>query len=311
MGFFVNILISIATLAIGTVGLINYVPLSWLEIGLTEPNFGATITTINATDLIKDSRSTINTNFANLNADKVETSTTTMFLLTTLDSVTRLGVIASSTWRGSIIGVPFGGTGSSTLSANQVLLGNGTGNIGVVDGRGSSGQGLISNGGTLAPTWQAITADQTANYVWSGTHAFNNQVAYSNSINATGTTLIRQFNASSTAANPIVLNGVSYSTPSTQGASSTILKNNGSGSLIWESSLASSTQITTTGTSTWTVPAGITRVKITLVGGGGGGGGVDQSVGMSGGGGAGGYTQAWLDVSGGTGLEVFVGFGGQ
>lgn len=34
----------------------------------------STITTINATDLITDSRADINTNFANLNADKIETS---------------------------------------------------------------------------------------------------------------------------------------------------------------------------------------------------------------------------------------------
>lgn len=35
----------------------------------------STITTINATDLITDSRAVINTNFSNLNTDKIETST--------------------------------------------------------------------------------------------------------------------------------------------------------------------------------------------------------------------------------------------
>lgn len=47
-----------------------------------------------------------------------------------------------------------GGTGSSTLAANQILLGNGTTQLGVVDGLGASGEVLTSNGIGAAPTWQ-------------------------------------------------------------------------------------------------------------------------------------------------------------
>lgn len=110
-----------------------------------------------------------------------------------------------------------GGTGSTTLSANQVLLGNGTGNVGVVSGLGASGQFLTSGGAGTAPTWTTSSFDQTLDY------------------NFTGTTRIKSLNASSTAANPIVLNGVSFHTPTEDGASSTALMTDGSGGLTWNS----------------------------------------------------------------------------
>lgn len=50
----------------------------------------ATITTILATDNPKDSRSVINTNFSNLNTDKVETSALTAWLATKQDTITWL-----------------------------------------------------------------------------------------------------------------------------------------------------------------------------------------------------------------------------
>ncbi len=51
--------------------------------------------------------------------------------------------------------------------------------------------------------------------------------------NFTGNILIKNLNASSTASNPLILNNVSYNTPSTQGATSTTLQNDGSGNLTW------------------------------------------------------------------------------
>jgi hypothetical protein len=90
-----------------------------------------------------------------------------------LVNVTQLGVIASSTWRGSFIGVPFGGTGSSTLSSNQVLIGNGASPIGVVSGYGSSGQFLTSNGSGIAPTWTTSSINLANFYAWTGLHTFN------------------------------------------------------------------------------------------------------------------------------------------
>ena len=62
------------------------------------------------------------------------------------------GSITSATWNGVTVAVNRGGTGSSTLTANNVLLGNGTSALQVV-APGSSGNVLTSNG----TTWQSTT----------------------------------------------------------------------------------------------------------------------------------------------------------
>ena len=49
-----------------------------------------------------------------------------------------------------------GGTGVGTLTANAVLLGNGTSAVQTVSGLGSAGQVLVSNGAGSAPSWQAM-----------------------------------------------------------------------------------------------------------------------------------------------------------
>src|SRR3990167_9012906 len=238
MGFLINIALSAIVGIVSAIGVYTTVPLSFIERFSIDSGqkLGVSITTIAGGDTISSSRAVINTNFSNLNSGKIENSTTSVAAITTLSNLVTVGTLTSGSLGSGFttVVVARGGTGSTTLSANQVLLGNGTGNITVVNGWGTSGFGLLSNGGTLAPTWQAITTDQTANYIWSGTHTFNNRAVFGSSINATGTALIQQLNASSTAANPIVLNGVSLNTPSVQGASSTVLKNNGSGSLIWD-----------------------------------------------------------------------------
>ncbi len=70
---------------------------------------------------------------------------------------------------------------------------------------------------------------------------------------------------------------------------------------------------TNTGTSTFTVPSGVTRVFAQVVGA-GGGGGQSGSAGTcegAGGGGAGGYSQEFIDVTGTTSIQVHVGSGGN
>jgi hypothetical protein len=59
--------------------------------------------------------------------------------------ITGVGTIATGTWNGSIITIPYGGTGRSTLTANSVLLGNGTG--GILSASGTDGQVLQSDQG--------------------------------------------------------------------------------------------------------------------------------------------------------------------
>src|SRR3990167_841989 len=98
-----------------------------------------------------------------------------MSSVTTLSNLVSIGTITTGTWNASILTVSYGGTGSSTLSSNHILVGNGTGNIGVINGFGTSGQFLTSNGEATLPTWQSATVNQTLNYTWTGQHICNTQ----------------------------------------------------------------------------------------------------------------------------------------
>ena len=52
-------------------------------------------------------------------------ATTTLPNITTLANLASIGTITSGAWNGSIVGVPYGGTGWSTITSGTVLLGNG------------------------------------------------------------------------------------------------------------------------------------------------------------------------------------------
>lgn len=140
---------------------------------------GSTITTINATDQISASRAVINTNFSNLNTDKMEVSTTTIGNVVSLPNLATIGTITSGTWNASTLTIAYGGTGSTTLSQYSVLLGSSTNAVGIVQGLGTSGQFLTSNGAGFPPSWQSATVNTSANYTWSGTHLFTNNVTLS------------------------------------------------------------------------------------------------------------------------------------
>lgn len=64
------------------------------------------------------------------------------------------------------------------------------------------------------------------------------------------------------------------------------------------------------GVFTWTVPAGVKKVWVTVIGGGGGGGRAGASGAGSGGGGGGGWAQKLVDLSSVTSVTVTVGAGG-
>lgn len=213
----INILFSTLTCLGVLIIVYNFVPLSWIEkIFPPRTDFGATITTIQGTDLIRDSRAVINTNFSNLNTDKMEVSTTSVNSITTLSNLVTVGTITTGTWNGDTLTVGYGGTGSTTLSQYRILLGSSTNPIGLVESVGTSGQFLTSQGAGLPPHWTTAAVDQALDYNW------------------TGTTRIKNLHASSTAANPMYLNGIDYAFPATEGASSTIMKTNGSGTIIWD-----------------------------------------------------------------------------
>lgn len=134
---------------------------------------GTTVTTINGSDTIKNSRTTINDNFTALNNGKIEVSTTTLLQLTTATNLSAIGTITTGTWNANILTVQYGGTGSSTLTSNEVLLGNGTSGVKTVLGYGTSGQFLTSNGAGNAPTWQTSSINEAGDYTWTGSSTFS------------------------------------------------------------------------------------------------------------------------------------------
>jgi hypothetical protein len=160
---------------------------------------GLTITSINASNIssgtIANARTTANSangastivardssgNFtanaitANLtgtatNASNATTVTgATQNSITSIPNLTTVGTITSGTWNANAVGAAYGGTGLTTLTANNVILGNGTSAVNFVS-PGSSGNVLTSNG----TTWtSAIPAVEFA----SGTRLTFNQTA--------------------------------------------------------------------------------------------------------------------------------------
>lgn len=250
MNVLATILISGAVALTSFLGAYKYMPVSWLDSPVTR-GFGSTITSMAGSDTLSSSRSVINTNFANLNADKIEATVTTLSSLTSASALATIGTITSGIWNGTAITASFGGTGSTTLSQYSILLGSSTNPIGIVQGLGSNGNVLTSQGAGLPPKWGSGTIDLTASYIWTGLHVFQASTTHA-------TTTTRGLIASSTPAQPVVLNGLPYSTPSTRAASSTVLFENASGALVWMQpefhKVAETILQASTGTTTITVP---------------------------------------------------------
>lgn len=116
-----------------------------------------------------------------------------------------------------------------------------------------------------------------------------------------------------TANNVVLGNGTSAIQTVAPGASGNLLTSNGT---TWTSAAPASSYVggrgqTFTGNGTFTIPTGITAVKVTVVGGGGGSGGGGNSLQASGGGGGGGAAISFLTgLTPGNTLTVTVGSGG-
>lgn len=122
----------------------------------------STLTSILATDLVSDSRSTINTNFGNLNTNKVETSTLTGSYLTTStitgsfptfqQAITSIGTINTSpgAWFGvatiGVSGNTNGFVGLSTLPA-AIMANNVTFSVSSVNAGGQYAMGWYNESG--------------------------------------------------------------------------------------------------------------------------------------------------------------------
>jgi hypothetical protein len=189
------------------------------------PPLGA-FTTLNSTDVIRDFPTTYNANLAKT----IEVGTTSIASITTLPNLVSHGTTTTGGFQGSIIGVAYGGTGSTTFGnlQNAVLISNTTNGVGSLDNLGTDGQFLTSRGVGSSPHWTTSAIDLKGNYVWTGTHTWN-----------APTTSIRNLNivnASTT------INGLLYTFPSvfpSQSASGSVLTliqstpNSATGTLAW------------------------------------------------------------------------------
>lgn len=270
MSILLNIAVSVATVLASAWGVYNFVPLQTfdlLEIGNDrEPRFGLATTSIAATDTLRDSRAVINDNFLYLDRYRIANSTTTLPLLT------GVGTITSGTWNGTTIAVANGGTGSTTLAANLVLLGNGTTQVGVVNGTGASGQFLTSNGAGANPSWTTSSVDLAATYAWTGRHTFAAQFGVGTSTPSTGTAgvqnslnvsgAIETANLTATGTLTWGTNKIPYTAPSTQGALGSALVNNGSGGLSWTEPISNErARVRRTSSITHAVSASSTKIS--------------------------------------------------
>jgi len=149
------------------IGVYNFMPVGEInEVG-GEQLLGATITTIAGSDTLKASRSVINTNFANLNSDKTEISTTTLPLITDLANLDTIGTITTGIWNGTAIPVGYGGTGTTSPTTKQIMIGNGANGLQVI-GFGTNGQFLTSGGDATLPSWTTSSIDESLDYDWTG-----------------------------------------------------------------------------------------------------------------------------------------------
>lgn len=80
-------------------------------------------------------------------------------------NITAVGTIASGTWQGNTVTVPFGGSGNTTFTAFSILTAGttATGAFQNVSGTGTIGQVLTSQGAGVLPQWSNTTGSGTVN----------------------------------------------------------------------------------------------------------------------------------------------------
>jgi hypothetical protein len=149
-----SIIYAVVASVLTTFVVYNFVPLDYLDIAAKK--LGSTITTINATDTLRDSRAVINTNFTNLNTDKLESGSTA--------STLTIGTLTLT----NDLGVTHGGTGLSTFGGTNRVL-------------------YTSSADTLSSE-AAFTYDQSTNTLTADTAAFgtNLTIPQGLSVSATG-----------------------------------------------------------------------------------------------------------------------------
>lgn len=213
-----NITASILVTLLILLLVVNFVPMSSLNIRGEQPMLGTVGTTdVATTDLLTAWPTLYNANLALLEAGKVDVASTTWPQLTTATGLVSVGALTSGSLAAGFTDVPVaqGGTGQSAWTQYLMLYADTTTSLAQIP-IGTSGQFLKSNGAGSAPSFQTSSVDEAASYNFTGT-SFR----------------VKNLHASSTAANPLILNKVSYDFPTTGGTATQALTDDGTGSLTW------------------------------------------------------------------------------
>jgi hypothetical protein len=199
------------------------------------PSVGS-ITTINGSDRLTDSRTVINDNFTDLDTRKLETTATTLPASFLASSLTSVGTITSGTWSGTAIAVAKGGTGTTSPTQYHTMVGGGSSGLVAVN-PGTSGQFLTSNGASAYPTYQSASVDESQAYDWTGIQTHSALSTFNGGLTSTATTTLA---CSSITGNACSFNGVNTQLPSAN--SYGFLANDGSGVYsLWSNKLWATT----------------------------------------------------------------------
>jgi len=218
---------------------------------------------------------------------------------------------------GTALAATSGGTGQSSYAVGDLLYASSTTALSKLT-VGAANAVLTSSG--TAPQWTAtlgVASGGTGATTLTGYVKGNGTGAMTASANVpvadlTGTLPVANggTGAATLAADNVLLgNGTSAVQAVAPGASGNVLTSNGT---TWTSAaaLGVNAQVYTSGTGNFTIPAGVTKLKITVVGGGGGSAG-SVSGNTGGGGGGGGAAIKWLTgLTPGNTLSYSVGTGG-
>lgn len=151
MQYILTFVVTLATL----VGFYNYAPLDLVSFNVPETQFGSTITTILGSDTLSGSRSVINTNFSNLNTDKLESGSSATALTITNASTTRISCLGDCAF-GATATSSFSSAGVLTLSAPLTVANGGTGWAAI-----QSSYIPFGNGGSAISTSTALAFNNT------------------------------------------------------------------------------------------------------------------------------------------------------
>jgi len=126
----------------------------------TNGSFDANV--VNATNLSGGGTSITSINASNLSAGTVPAARVSG----SYTGITGVGTVTAGTWQGNAVGAAYGGTGLTSLTADNVILGNGTNSVKVV-APGTANNVLTSNGTSwvsqAVSTGVTITNDTSTN----------------------------------------------------------------------------------------------------------------------------------------------------